>query len=73
MRAIYCPGPEKWIPIAAYVKGVKLAKLFPDGEFNTGISQFGPHTGLEIQEQFWEGVQDRINQGIPYTQRGRKD
>lgn len=71
-RAIYCPGHGEWIPLGAYVKGVKLAKANPDAEFKKGITCWWPCTGKEIVRQFREGLHDRINQAIPWIERGGK-
>ena len=68
-RMIYCPGPERWITIGHYVRGVKLAKANLDSEFKQGITCWWPCTGREIVRQFAAGMHDRINQAIPYTAR----
>ena len=69
-RAIYIPGIEKWVTIKDYVKAIKAAKSMPENEFQHGLTCWWPCTGAEIMRQFFAGVQDRINQGIPYTMRG---
>ena len=51
---------------------VRLAKAFPTAVFKTGLTTWWPTTGAEIMKQFREGMTDRINQAIPYSQRGRK-
>jgi len=70
MRTIYCPGIEKHVPLRIYTKGVKLAKANLDAEFKQGITCWWPCTGRQIMEQFYQGLQDRINQAVPYCQRG---
>lgn len=70
-RTIYVPGPDKRVSLRAYVKAIKLAKANPDAEFKQGLACWWPCTGLEIMQQFYEGVQDRINQGMSYLCRGR--
>ncbi len=69
-RVIYCPGPDKWVSIGAYTKAVKLAKANPDEVFKTGLTTWWPTKGDEIVRQFRRGLQDRISQGIPYSERG---
>mgnify|MGYP001603976449 CR=1 FL=1 len=69
-RMIYCPGPRKWLTAGQYVKAVKMAKAAPDTEFKCGLTCWWPVTGKEVVEQFWHGVEDRINQAVPYTERG---
>ena len=71
MRTIYCPGVDRHVPLRAYVKGVKLAKANPDSEFKQGLTCWWPVTGREIIGQFFEGVQARINEAIPYNRRGK--
>ncbi|KKN89652.1 hypothetical protein LCGC14_0234980 [marine sediment metagenome] len=70
-RTIYCPGIERAISLRAYVRGIKLAKANLDAEFKQGLTCWWPCTGREIIHQFWEGVQQRINDAIPYLQRGQ--
>ena len=70
-RMIYCPGPDMWVTVAAYVKAVKMAKANPDTEFKQGLTCWWSCTGADIMKQFMRGVDDRINQGISYSDRGR--
>jgi hypothetical protein len=74
VRAIYCPGvhdPRKrWVPLRVYIAGVRLAKANPTAWFPHGLTSEGPTTGAEIVSQFWHGVEDRINQAVPYLRRG---
>jgi len=69
-RAIYIPGIEKWVTVGDYVKAIKTAKAMPENEFKHGLTCWWPCTGAEIMKQFFAGVQDRINQGVPYKLRG---
>ena len=69
-RMIHLPAIDKRVTLGAYVKAIRLAKANPDVEFKDGLSCWWPCTGKEIMRQFLEGVNDRINQGIPYTKRG---
>lgn len=59
------------VPLWAYVKAVKTAKANPDTEFKTGLTTWWPTTGREVVCQFVAGVEDRINQGISYSRRGK--
>jgi hypothetical protein len=69
MRVIYLPAIDRRVSLKAYVAAIKMAKANPDREFSTGLTTWWPTTGAEIMRQFSEGVQDRINDGIPYLQR----
>jgi len=76
-QAIYCPGQVGingfhggWVPLEVYIRGIRLAIANPDAIFKCGLTTWYPTNGREIRRQFWEGVQGRINQGIPYSQRG---
>ena len=66
----YLPGPEKWVSLGCYVRGIKRAKADPDAEFPHSLTGWWPAKGRIIMRQFLSGVHDRINQGIPYLQRG---
>ncbi len=70
MRVIYLPATGKRIPLKAYVQGIKLAKANPTAEFKHGLTCWWPCTGKEIMRQFRRSIHDRINQNIPYHQRG---
>lgn len=72
MRTIYCPGSDRWVPIGAYVRAIKTAIANPNEEFKRGLTCWWPCTGAAIQAQFMAGVHDRINQGIPYSERGKR-
>ena len=49
-----------------------MAKANPDMTFKTGFTTWWPTTGAEVMDQFREGMMDRINQAIPYIERGKK-
>ncbi len=69
-RYITLPAINKAVPIGAYVKAIKAAKANPTMEFKTGLTTWWPTTGAEIMQQFYKGVQDRINEAVPAMQRG---
>lgn len=69
-RVIYVPGNGRWVPIGSYVEAIKKAKANPDAEFKHGLTCWWPCTGAEIMVQFRRGMHNRINEGIPYSQRG---
>jgi hypothetical protein len=71
MRTIYLPAIERKVTIEQYVKAVQSAIQNPCAEFKHGLTCWWPCKGVEIQAQFLQGVHDRINQGIPYSQRGK--
>ena len=68
-RYIYLPAIEKHVPLGAYIKGILLAKANPEMEFKHGLTCWWPCTGRDILRQFRDGMMDRINQAIPYSQR----
>jgi len=72
-RAIYLPAINRRVSIGAYVKAIKLAKANPDAKFKHGLTCWWPCTGREIKVQFRRGIHDRINQAIPYAQRGLEE
>ncbi len=73
MRTIYLPALGRHVTLAAYLQAVRMAKANPDMTFKTGFTTWWPTTGAEVTEQFREGMMDRINQAIPYSQPGRKE
>lgn len=73
MRTITLPAIDKTVTLGQYVQAVKTAKANPDTEFKEGLICWWPCTGKDIMRQFLAGVEDRINQGIPYCQRGGKN
>lgn len=62
---------EKRVSLGAYVRAIKLAKENPDTEFKRGLTTWWPTKGREILRQFHEGMNARINEKIPYSQRGK--
>ena len=68
---IYLPAIERRIPLGVYVAAIKTAKAHPEQTFKHGLSTWWPTTGREIVAQFRDGMQDRINQAMPYHRRGR--
>lgn len=73
MRTIYLPAVEKTVTLTAYIKAIRFAQANPTITFEHGLTTWWPTTGEEIMRQFREGVMDRINQAIPYIQRGVKN
>jgi hypothetical protein len=67
---IYIPSIERWVTIRAYINAVNAARANPETEFKTGLTCWWPCKGKEIVEQFWQGVQARINENKPYITRG---
>lgn len=72
MRTITLPAIDKTVSLKAYVAAIKLAKANPETEFKHGLTTWWATTGAEIMEQFWRGVEDRINQAVPYAARGKE-
>ena len=60
------------VPLGIFVQGIKKAIANPDAEFKCGLTTWWPVKGSEIRNQFMGGIMDRINQGVPYTERGLK-
>jgi len=71
MRTIYLPALERSVGLRAYIDGIRKAKANPDMEFKHGLTCWWSCTGGDIMRQFYCGVQDRINQAIPYIERGK--
>ncbi len=71
MRVINLPAIEKTVSLKAYVAGIKAAKANPEQMFKHGLTTWWATSGAEIMAQFWFGVQDRINQAVPYMDRGK--
>jgi hypothetical protein len=71
-RFVDLPAINKKVPLGAYIKAVRAAKENPDRTFNTGLTTWWPTKGSEIVEQFRQGMTDRINEAIPYSERGRR-
>jgi len=72
MRSIYLPAIERRVSLKAYIHAIRKAKANPDAEFKHGLSSWWPTTGRDIIRQFMDGVLDRINQAVPYVDRGAK-
>lgn len=71
MRTIHLPAIDRTVSLKAYVAAVKMAQANPETEFKHGLTTWWPTTGLEIARQFREGLNARINQGIPAIERGK--
>jgi hypothetical protein len=71
MRVIHLPAIDKRVSLSAYIKAIRAAKENPERTFTTGLTTWWPTTGAEVVDQFRKGMHDRINQAVPYTQRGR--
>ena len=69
-RKVYVPGYERYVTLGQYVEAVKTAKAHPGTEFKHGLTCWWSVTGEEVVRQFVEGMQARISEGIPYSQRG---
>ena len=69
-RVMALPAVNKTVTLRAYVAAVRLAKENPGVTFDHGFTTWWPTTGADIMRQFRQGVQDRINQAIPYMERG---
>jgi len=72
LRTIHLPAIHRTVSLAAYIQAVRLAKASPAAMFRTGLTTWWPTTGAEIMKQFRDGMTDRINQAIPYSQRGQQ-
>jgi hypothetical protein len=70
VRVIHLPAIDKVVPLRVYIRAAKIAKANPDRTFATGFTTWWPTTGAEIMDQFRQGVMQRINEAIPYIQRG---
>ena len=72
MREIHLPAVNMTVPLSSYVRAVRLAKENPNAEFKHGLTTWWPVKGREIIWQFRQGMQERINQAIPYSDRGKE-
>lgn len=72
MRTVYIPAIEKEVSLLAYVRAVQRAKDQPAMQFKHGLTTWWPTTGAEIMDQFRAGMDERINQSVPYIKRGIK-
>jgi hypothetical protein len=68
-RFIYLPAIERRVRLGAYLEGIRLAKANPEATFKHGLTCWWPCTGAEILEQFRRGLHQRINEGVPYSER----
>ena len=68
-RTITLPAVNLTVSLGAYVKAITTARDNPDMEFKHGLTTWWPTTGREVMRQFRQGMNDRINQGVPYSQR----
>lgn len=57
--------------LRTYVQAIKVAKANPETMFKSGLCTWWETSGAEIMEQFREGMVERINAAIPYSQRDR--
>jgi hypothetical protein len=71
-RTIHLPALDRTVSLASYNQAIRLARDYPAAVFKTGLTTWWPTTGAEIMQQFRAGMTDRINQAIPYSQRGQK-
>jgi len=69
-RYISLPAIDRKVSLGAYVAYVKLAKANPEREFKHGLNCWWQCLGREVIEQFREGMNERINAGIPAINRG---
>ena len=60
-HSIHLPAVDKHVSIGQYVRAVKIAITNPTVEFKHGLTCWWPCKGDEIRRQFFEGLQDRIN------------
>lgn len=72
-RYITLPALDRSVPLGSYIAAIKTAKANPATEFKHGLTTWWPTTGAEIVRQFRDGMNDRINQRVPYAQRGRAE
>jgi hypothetical protein len=71
-RVVLVVANDKVVSLGQYVRAIKQAKAHPTARFDQGLSCWWPCTGEDIMKQFMDGVHERINDGIPYIDRGRK-
>lgn len=72
MRIISLPAIDRSVPLGAYVAAVRRAKASPEAEFRHGLTTWWPTSGADIMRQFRAGMNARINEGVPYFQRGSR-
>lgn len=71
MRVIYVPGLERSVSVGQYVKAVKFAMSQPGRTFKHGLTCWWACTGADVAAQFRRGLHERINEAIPYVERGQ--
>ena len=70
IRMIHLPAINKRFTLKAYVAAIMTAKANPSRLFKHGLTCWWSCDGAEIMEQFRAGMHERINQAIPYAERG---
>jgi len=70
MRYISLPAIGIEVSLSSYVDAIKMAKKNPDKMFKHGLNSWWSTSGREIVNQFYRGLEDRINQGVSYHVRG---
>ena len=69
MRFITLEAINKRVSLKNYVAGIKKAKANLDATFPHGLTCWWSCSGRDIMQQFMDGINDRINQAIPYINR----
>jgi hypothetical protein len=70
VRMIHLPALDRYVTLSSYIAAIKIAKANPTVTYKHGLTCWWPCTGAEVMEQFRAGLMDRINQAIPYCERG---
>lgn len=73
MIIINLPAINRNVTLRQYINAINLAKQHPEREFKHGLTTWWSTTGTEILDQFRSGLNDRINQAIPYKDRATHD
>ena len=69
-RKIYCPGPDKWLSIGNYCAVVKQLKAMPKDQIvKETFNGWFPGTVEGTLREFRQGIHDRINANLSYSQR----
>lgn len=63
-------GDGHRVTLGSYVRVIKLAKAHPTARFDRDLLDRWPASGADIVRQFRRGMVERINEAIPYSQRG---
>ena len=58
------------ISVKSYVAGIQAAKANPDAKFKHGLTCWWPCSGRQVVAQYREGLQERINEAVPWLVRG---